>query len=599
MKLESFEISKFRSLCDFSIRLCNFTSLIGPNNSGKSTVLRAIQIFLDQEKPAIEEWPTNEPHCEIEFVGTFSEIQDWERSKPGISGLIYDNKIKLRYRAVRDGDKVDIFYDAFVVSEEITGWSEDWSEVSGEVKDIARTLDISTAQKWRTRVSKERVRQIIRDSRRDLLIEGQPQWTDESISILPAFKQAMPQIIFVPAITDPEEMLKSGSKNIFGTLVNKIILPAIQGTREYAELTRALDAVKEKLSATDEGLPAVREIVANLTSRLSSIFSARVLLTAESPDFGKVLGSIAGIRVDDGAETPVYLQGHGVQRSVVFALLEVLAKEESRVSLADSSTGVRSSIILFEEPELFMHPHLMRRLKYSLTEMAARSDFQVIITTHSPILVNVADDRRSLVIFRKPDATGPSEIVQVESDPFANDSESRELLRAAIDFHPTICEAFFARNTVLVEGDSEIAVFGGHSKLAEVIGVASEIIHNTTIVSCGGKWTILPIAKLLKAFEIPFKIVHDKDRKNRTDAELASLHALDPFNVNERVSRLVDASSIFVVDDTLEDILFDSNHGVKKDKPYQCWKRAVALAADRNLLMSNTRLVSLINFIFG
>lgn len=54
-------------LCRVAIRNCHciesiefapstFTSLIGPNNSGKSSALRALEVFLNQSAPAPDEW---------------------------------------------------------------------------------------------------------------------------------------------------------------------------------------------------------------------------------------------------------------------------------------------------------------------------------------------------------------------------------------------------------------------------------------------------------------------------------------------------------------------------------------------------------------
>ncbi|NLM59083.1 MAG: ATP-binding protein [Clostridium sp.] len=45
MNLSQIEIKNFHSIKYLKLNLYDFTSLIGPNNCGKSTILRAIHIF--------------------------------------------------------------------------------------------------------------------------------------------------------------------------------------------------------------------------------------------------------------------------------------------------------------------------------------------------------------------------------------------------------------------------------------------------------------------------------------------------------------------------------------------------------------------------
>ena len=70
--------------------------------------------------------------------------------------------------------------------------------------------------------------------------------------------------------------------------------------------------------------------------------------------------------MDDGVETTIERQGHGSQRALIFALIEVLANHSSKNT---SEEMTRSTILLFEEPELYLHPHLMIRLKNASSEV--------------------------------------------------------------------------------------------------------------------------------------------------------------------------------------------------------------------------------------
>ncbi|MEG7380388.1 AAA family ATPase [Bacillus subtilis] len=56
INLSYLSVSNFRSIEKIEVDLFDFTSLIGPNNCGKSSIIRAIEIFLNQSKPSIDEW---------------------------------------------------------------------------------------------------------------------------------------------------------------------------------------------------------------------------------------------------------------------------------------------------------------------------------------------------------------------------------------------------------------------------------------------------------------------------------------------------------------------------------------------------------------
>jgi predicted ATPase len=56
MRIESIEVQNFKSLVDFHLELPKFTCLIGLNGSGKSTVLQFIDFLAQQMRGHIDEW---------------------------------------------------------------------------------------------------------------------------------------------------------------------------------------------------------------------------------------------------------------------------------------------------------------------------------------------------------------------------------------------------------------------------------------------------------------------------------------------------------------------------------------------------------------
>lgn len=609
MKLTRVCIRNLRCIDSLEFFPRTYTSLIGPNNAGKSTVLRAIELLLNQEKPLADEWRRSHETDPIEIEADFEHIEEWERNKPGVSSLIHGGKILLRYRATCADDgsgsrKVDITYEAKVPEESIDGWSDQWANVSQEIKDLAATIGVTTGNHWRTQANKERVRQLVREQMPAQVHQtGDPRWTSEGISINAALQQALPQAQVIPAVRDAGEDGKPGAKTSFGLLIKSIILPAVTGSEEYTRLMEAVRTLERRLKGDGaEQLPAVRELADRITERLSKLIAARVSLGMDPPDAEKFIGSSTVLRLDDGTDTRIGLQGHGLQRALVFALLEVLASQKARLEMEQGLPAqTRSTVLLFEEPELFIHPHLMRRLKETLRAISQRADWQVIISTHSPFLVDVADDPCSLVIHRRDQGAQPPRIKQLAADPLSGAAmqEERQRLRATLDFHPTVCEAFFAKHVVLVEGDTEIASLVRQPELYRLAGVTEDNHRDVTVVSCDGKWTIIPIARLLNAFGIPLRVIHDRDRKGKADEELAQDRSHE-FHANIRIAEVAGNESVLVIDDTFEHVLWDPETAPQsaKDKPFRAWRRVRELCDARENLNHAPRLKQVVEFAF-
>lgn len=612
MRLSRVSVKNFRCIDDAEICVHDYTSLIGPNNAGKSAVLRAVELLLNQFKPEPDEWRKGHEKEPIVIEADFEDLQDWERTRPGVSGLVYENAIKLR-RTIPPtddspkGTKADTEYEAYAPEETIKDWDDKLSELNPEIKKLAEEhIPGISAREFQKVATRERVRQLVRDHKPALLETGEPRWTSEGVSIAAALKQALPQAQLIPAVRDAADDAKPGAKTSFGLLLKRVLLPAIKASEEYQSLIKAVTTLEQRLSAKDDQqLPEVKKLTDEISKRLADLIAARVTLGMDPPDAEKFIGSNTVLRLDDGTPTRIALQGHGLQRALVFALLEVLAQQDADVTGDDETEPrSRSIVLLFEEPELFIHPQLMRRLKANLEKLSKRPGWQLILSTHSPIMVDVATDPRALVIHRRASPVEPPRLTQLDHDPFAEDDErkqERDTLRATLVFHPSVCEAFFAKHAVLVEGDSEVAVLLHRAKLWGLAGIDADATKDITVISCGGKWTIPPVARLLREFEIPVRVIHDQDAKDRSTEDLVGLTGFDPYCANARIASIVGAAKIFVAKDTLEDLLWPDGDRPKsaKDKPFRAWRRVGELCEDKPDLNHAPGLRDMLRFAFA
>lgn len=160
--------------------------------------------------------------------------------------------------------------------------------------------------------------------------------------------------------------------------------------------------------------------------------------------------------------------------------------------------GIRGLVLLIEEPELYLRPQAQRYF-YRLLRTFAQGGNQVIYTTHSPNLLNVARlDELAVVTY----ADRGTSVHRPEALTAAED------FRLMSEFDAQRSELFLGRAALLVEGQTErLALpfaFAASGYDADREGVS--------IVECGGKANIVLFARVCRAAGIPFVALSDRDR---------------------------------------------------------------------------------------
>ena len=212
--------------------------------------------------------------------------------------------------------------------------------------------------------------------------------------------------------------------------------------------------------------------------------------------------------------------------------------------------GLRSLLLLIEEPELYLRPQAQRYLYRLLRELSLAGN-QVIYSTHSPAFLNVARLDELVFVERLP-STGTRAL---QPRPVTPDEDFRVLT----EFDAARSELFLAHAVVLVEGLTEKLVLPfvfaalGHDVDREAI----------SIIECGGKPNLPLFARICKASGVPFVAVHDSDRKpsGRLVAAERALNAL--------IAETAGADRTVVLDPDFEAVAGLAGH---KRKPERAWR---------------------------
>ena len=251
MKISAITIQNFRSIEKLSFKPRRLTTLIGPNNAAKSSVLRALEIFLNQQAPELDEWRSGHANEPIIFEVEFSEVKDWERNQPGVSAHVFDGKIRIRATYTRGDEaksKVQTAWESYRQKETIDGWPDGakFSELAENLRTLANNNGIEVKRQF-SKANQEKLRDLVRVKLPENLKLGDTEWNSEAFSIPAALQQALPQARIIPAVRIAELDGEPGAKTSFGLLLKEIILPAVAQTDEFKALLDAV-SVLEKMA---------------------------------------------------------------------------------------------------------------------------------------------------------------------------------------------------------------------------------------------------------------------------------------------------------------------------------------------------------------
>jgi ABC-type polar amino acid transport system ATPase subunit len=162
------------------------------------------------------------------------------------------------------------------------------------------------------------------------------------------------------------------------------------------------------------------------------------------------------------------------------------------------ASNLRRFVLLIEEPELYLSPHLQRHLFRVLRQLAQRGN-QILYSTHAPVFLSV-DRIEDLALVRQARDHGTT---LFQPEPLAE----AEAFRVLSEFDNDRAELFLARAALLVEGRTEKLTF---PLVFDALGIEPDK-EGILVLECGGKGNIPLFARICNACGIPFVVVHDRD----------------------------------------------------------------------------------------
>lgn len=377
MKLDKLRIRNFRCFqAEIEISFEDITALIGKNDAGKSTILEALDIFLNDESPDKYDGSVKGDKKDITLVCEFSDIPE-----EVVIDEINPTNLKTEFLLNKNGNlEIHKTFDGSLQSPKLKSVSL-YAEhpTADNAKDLIQ-LKISDLKKRAKELKIDlknvdqtinaQLRECIRNNEKELNIEsnfvplnennGAKVWSDlkNYLPVYALFKSDRESTDQDPEAQDP---LKSAIKEAIKskeTEINKI--------SDYVkeEVNKIAEATLKKLSEMDSNL--AKELKADIAiGKFESIFKAT-------------------IKSDE--DIPINKRGSGVKRLILLNFFRAKAEQKMQESKK------ADVIYAFEEPETSQHPNNQKLLMSAFMELSTKG--QIIISTHTPMLARMLDEKK-------------------------------------------------------------------------------------------------------------------------------------------------------------------------------------------------------------
>ncbi len=542
MRLKRVTIRNFRSCRDVTLHVNSMHALVGANNAGKSTILRALDFFFNPSTRQLNEetfW-NKDTSRKVRVEGLFADLQEHEKQtlapylrpdgtfqvarEASFGGKEADgneeaseDKIKITQQYNKPLPKLTWLRESEINTEAIKKWMQEAGKLVFNGQSFAEFLgtDKPTVKLWKDKAGEFATRHLKSDDYEDA-------WVDNPKGYAGVLKHSLPFFVLIPAVRDIADESKVSKTNPFGRLVYAVMDAVTQEKRD--DLEKVLKAVARQLNREggDERLAGVREIEGKLNSAIKKIFAdCDVELEFQTPTF-EVLMTSPRMYVDDGFRGLVENKGHGLQRAAIFSILRSYAELVTTLN----PERKRSFILGIEEPELYMHPQAQRTVRRVFQEIASAGD-QVFFSTHSSYFVDVTYfDEIIRVEGQIIQTNGKKAVISttwhlpitrmVEDEITRHPNLKGKVTPASMReyyshaYNPNRNEGFFAKRILLVEGDTEEYALPIY---AEALGPPLDTL-GVSIVQCGGKGQMDRLYRIFNELGIPCYMLFDYDKKS-------------------------------------------------------------------------------------
>lgn len=345
MKLIAFTIQDFRSITQaYKIRIAQTAVLIGPNNEGKSNILRAVVAAMKILTSGLVYSPVLKKLMPL-GRRRFQEWYDWDRDFP----------VKLQQSHPNGKSYVTLEFKL------------DASEITKFQQEVGSSLNGTLP----IRVEFSRDGQhVIRVAKQG---KGGRSLTQKSAKVA-QFLASRLDLEHIPAIRTAESAQR---------LVDEMV------QRQLAQLENDSSYKAALQSIADLQRPLLDKLAVSIQGTLTKFLPRVRTVSLNVIEEGRyaALRRDCEIVVDDGSPTQLKYKGDGVQSLAALGIMRHASAQRDRLL---------NVVVAVEEPESHLHPRAIHELREVLSELSAKH--QIIISTHCPLFVDRTEIKRNIIV---------------------------------------------------------------------------------------------------------------------------------------------------------------------------------------------------------
>lgn len=380
MKIQKVILENFRAFYGLHpILINNLTALIGKNDQGKSSVLEALDIFINDGKGTVK--------VKVDDLNVKAKNEGKDNFRIGVVFSEFPEEVTI------DASNPTNLKDEFLLNNE--GYLEVWKSFkNGNLKE--------TRIKCKHPSNDEELKNLLRTKRdelKNIVEKKQLACSDKRKSALlrKAIRDSYSNLVLneIEIIVDAED-----AKKIWEQLTNYLpVFALFHSDRKNQDLdSEVQDPLKISIEQIfkrediqmklNEIATVIEEEISNISnntiSKFEEVSKQKTLVKPDIPEVAslkwKDVYKNIGFKTDN--DIPMNKRGSGFRRLLLlsFFLAEVERQiDENRVH----------TIYAIEEPETSLHPDLQKILLNSLLELSEQTNYQILITTHSPQFIRI------------------------------------------------------------------------------------------------------------------------------------------------------------------------------------------------------------------
>ena len=546
MIVKAVRVQNFRCVKNETLFCKNLTVLVGANGSGKSTFLRALDMFYEPNAEYIEEdFYARDTSNSIIITVTFTNLTEDEKRifKSYVENGELTVEKELTWPPSRGSQK---YYGTSLINPDFQAFriakGENLRKEYNKLGAMSKYLSLPPY------INKEEAEKALKNWEQQHPEECTRQRDGGQFfgfkEVGEARLERFTRFILVPAVRDASQDAYEKRGSVITEIMDLVVRKTLAQRKELMEFQEEVNKRHREIfdPSKIQELQGLEKTLTNLLKLYAPDTSVKldwrkdIEIDIPMPEANVSL-------VEDEYPSSVSHAGHGTQRSFILAMLQYLAfaeksaEQETESMVEIMPTELPGLILGIEEPELYQHPDRERYLARALSKLAQQGipgvakQIQVIYSTHSPLFVNL-EHFDEIRVFRKEkeDESLPKQtkIYHTTLDKVAETLEkidnkpegsySGETLRPRLRalMSPWVNEGFFAKFVVLVEGIKDRAAILG---AAQAMGYDLESI-GVAVIPCKSKTCLDRAIVIFSSLNIPVYAIWDSDYPKNNEKEV-------------------------------------------------------------------------------